>query len=144
MFVREDSVPVPNENKIWFIGGVALAVLILALLGRTYRGFERPSTTAILETPSQWEPTRWSSNDYPTLDQPTILKADEAMRLVSGEAIESPLQEPLVRPIDTHAPQMERFSLPSEMERPRRPLMPLGFLREDLPLVPPEMPIPQP
>jgi hypothetical protein len=144
MIVREDSVPVPNENKIWFIGGVGLAVLILALLGRTYRGFEEPSTAAILETASQWEPMRWSSNDYPRLDQPTILKADEAMRLVSGEAIESPLQEPLVRPIDAHARQPERFSLPSETERPRRPFMPLGFLCDDLPLVPPETPIPQP
>lgn len=134
----------PNENKIWFIGCVGLVLLMLALLGRTYRGFEKPPTAAILDTQSPWEPTGWSSNDFPKLDQPTVLKADEAMPLVSGEAIESPLQEPLVRPIGTFAPQTDYSAFQSDLDRPRRPFMPLEFLREDLPLVPPEMQIPRP
>lgn len=134
----------PSENKIWFIGCVGLVLLMLALLGRTYRGIEKPPTAAILGTQSHWETTRWSSNDFPKLDQPTVLKADEAMLLASGEAIESPLQEPLVRPIDTYAPQTDYSAFQSDLERPRRPFMPLGFLREDLPLIPPEMQAPRP
>ena len=144
IFLREDSVPVPSENKIWFIGCVGLVLLMLALLGRTYPGFEKPPTAAIRGTQSPWEPTRWSSNDFPKLDQPTVLNADEAMPLVSGDAIESPLQEPLVRPIDTYAPQTDCSAFQSDRERPRRPFMPLGFLRDDMPLIPPQMTIPRP
>ncbi len=134
----------PNENKIRFIGFVGLTLLMLALLGRTYRGFERPPAAAILGTEAHWEPSRWSNNNFPAVEQPTILKADKALPLVPGETIESPLPEPLVQLIDTHAYQADSTALHPEKDRQRRPFMPLGFWRDDLPLVPPEMPIPQP
>lgn len=133
-----------NEHKIWFISFVGLAVLVLTLLGRTYRGFERPPTAAVLGAPSAWESPQWFNNDHSQLEQPTILKADKALPLVVGESIESNLQQPSVRLIDTQAHQVEYTSMYSERDRARRPFMPLGFLRDDLPLVPPEIPVPQP
>ena len=126
-----------SESRIWFIAGLGLTALTLGLLARAYRGSEGPPTAAIFERSEGLETVRFDREGRQVLNQPTILTADAATLPLLGDPVESPFQESLVSPI---AP----FLQDDEPPKPHRVLMPLGFLRDDLPLIPPSNPVQQP
>ena len=126
-----------SEGRIWFIAGLGLVVLTLGVLARAYRDSEGPPTAAILEHSKALESVRFDHHERQVVNQPTILKADAATLPLLGDPVESPFQESLVSPI-------EAFLQDDEPPKPHRVLMPLGFLREDLPLIPPSNPVQQP
>jgi hypothetical protein len=124
-----------SESKVWLIAGLGLVVLMLGVLSHFFQGAESPPAAAVFE--SRRELVQLDRHGQPLLEQPTILKADSATQPLLGEVIESPRSDSLTR-------QIEPFVHDHDTARPHRTLMPLGFLRDDLPLIPPSKPVPQP
>jgi hypothetical protein len=133
----EDTGSMHSESRIWFIAGLGLAVLFCGVLARAYLGADSLPAAAVFGPSKELDVVHFSRHEEQLLNQPTILKADAATLPLLGEPIESPLQESLVCPIE---PFMQDY----EPAKPPRVLMPLGFLREDLPLIPPSNPVQQP
>jgi hypothetical protein len=126
-----------SESRIWVIAGLGLVVLFSGVVIRAYLGADSLPAAALFEPSKEVDLVHFGRHEEQVLNQPTILKADAATLPLLGEPIESPFQESLVCPI-------EPFVQDHEPAKPPRVLMPLGFLREDLPLIPPSNPVQQP
>jgi hypothetical protein len=126
-----------SESKVWLIAGLGIATLVAGMFMRAYSGPDSPPTAAIFDPMEAADSVRFHQRPQQVLAQPTILQADAATMPLMDKPLESPLRENLASPGEPAAQN-------AQLSPSHRILMPLSFIRDDLPLVPPANPIQQP